>query len=222
MNEPTLSREAVIGRAVAIADAEGLDAVTIRRVAQEFGVTPMALYWHVRNKDELLAAMGDCLFAGVETEVDETAPWPDRLRALLESLLAAMRRHPALLPMAFARVLQCDDGRAAAESVLGILREAGFSVREAANIAAHTLRTAIGLVQDEPGTENGVPDPDLAENLRIKRAALAALPSERYPNVIQATDHLLDCDDQAEYDQVGIDLFVAGVEALSRRVAATI
>ena len=54
-----LSREAMIDHALDVADTDGLAAVSIRRIAQDFGVTPMALYWHVKNKDELLAAMGD-------------------------------------------------------------------------------------------------------------------------------------------------------------------
>ena len=61
-----LSRELIVDRAVEMADAEGLEAVSIRRLGQEFGVTPMALYWHVQNKDELLAAMGDRIFAGLD------------------------------------------------------------------------------------------------------------------------------------------------------------
>ncbi|NED59553.1 TetR family transcriptional regulator, partial [Streptomyces sp. SID10244] len=56
-----MNREAVVDRALEIADAEGLDAVSIRRMAQEFGVTPMALYWHFNNKDEMRAALGDRL-----------------------------------------------------------------------------------------------------------------------------------------------------------------
>src|SRR5580698_2503491 len=115
----------MLERAVAIADVEGLDAVSIRRLGQEFGVTPMALYWHVQNKDELLAAMGDRLYAGIRLPSDLDAPWPERLRALLESLVGAMRLHPALVPMAFERVMQSEDGRAFTEYTLGLLRDAG-------------------------------------------------------------------------------------------------
>ena len=61
-----LSREAVIDHALAVADLDGLDAVSIRRIAQDFGVTPMALYWHVKNKDELLAAMGDRILSVID------------------------------------------------------------------------------------------------------------------------------------------------------------
>src|SRR5580704_14285830 len=65
-----LSRLAIVDRALEIADAEGRDAITIRRLAQDFGVTPMALYWHVANKDELLAAMGDRFFDHVADVAD--------------------------------------------------------------------------------------------------------------------------------------------------------
>jgi TetR/AcrR family transcriptional regulator, tetracycline repressor protein len=212
----SLSRDMIIDRAVAIADADGLEAVSIRRLGQEFGVTPMALYWHVRNKDELLAAMGDRLFAGIVVPpLDE--PWEQRLRDLFTGLLVGLRRHPALLPLAFPRVMQCPDGLALTDAALQILRDGGFSVRESANIAAHTLRTAIGLVQDEPGTESGVPDPVVEETRRTKRAYLSTLPPDLYPRVIEATDDLIGCDDRPEYDLLGIDLFIAGVQALAAR-----
>ena len=78
-----LSRDRIVERALSVMDAEGPDAVTIRRIAQEFGVTPMALYWHVANKDELLAAMGDALLAGV-TPPPATGPWPTQLRGVVD------------------------------------------------------------------------------------------------------------------------------------------
>src|SRR5215471_6929197 len=62
-----LSKAAVIDRALAIGDAEGLDAVTIRRVANELGVTPMALYWHFRAKDQLLAGLAERVWGEIDT-----------------------------------------------------------------------------------------------------------------------------------------------------------
>src|SRR5882724_7082554 len=54
-----LTKQAVVQRALALADSDGLDALTIRRLATDLGVTPMALYWHFRNKEELLAGLAD-------------------------------------------------------------------------------------------------------------------------------------------------------------------
>jgi TetR/AcrR family tetracycline transcriptional repressor len=210
-----LSKDAVIDRAIAIADVEGLDAVSIRRIAQDFGVTPMALYWHVQNKDELLAAMGDRLFAGMTVPSDLTDPWDQRLRELMVGLVAGLRRHPALLPLAFPRVLLCPDGLAVTEAALQILRDGGLSTRESANIAAHALRTAIGLVSDQPGTDRGLPDPDLEAHLALKRGHLAALPPQLYPRLLESVDDMLDCDDQGQYDALGIELFIAGVRSVA-------
>ncbi len=69
---PELSRESVVEHALDLADREGLDAVAIRRIAADFGVTPMALYWHFRNKDELLEAMGDKLFESMRRPTPPT------------------------------------------------------------------------------------------------------------------------------------------------------
>jgi TetR/AcrR family transcriptional regulator, tetracycline repressor protein len=89
-----LTKRAVVERALALGDAEGLEALTIRRIATELGVTPMALYWHFRNKEELFAGLGDQIWSELDTDVDESAPWDSQLRGLLESLLHVLRSHP--------------------------------------------------------------------------------------------------------------------------------
>ena len=66
MKKPALSRESVLATALSLAETEGLSAVTIRRLATEFGVTPMAMYWHFANKEELLAALGQAVIAELE------------------------------------------------------------------------------------------------------------------------------------------------------------
>ena len=83
-----LSRDAILDRALAVADTEGLDAVSVRRLARELGVTPMALYWHFEGKEALLHALGDRLLSGLDLAVDQRAGWPEQLRALVVSLTA--------------------------------------------------------------------------------------------------------------------------------------
>ena len=68
--QPRLSRDAILDRALAIADADGVDALSVRRLARELGVTPMALYWHFENKEALLHALGDRLLAGIDPTLD--------------------------------------------------------------------------------------------------------------------------------------------------------
>ena len=84
-SRPSLSRDVVADRALEIADAEGLDAVTIRRLATELGVTPMALYWHFRTKEDLLAGLADRVLDGLEVpprSTDWTADIGAAMRAL--------------------------------------------------------------------------------------------------------------------------------------------
>src|SRR6266851_7334860 len=88
-----LSRSAVVDRALALADSDGVDALTIRRLATELGVTPMALYWHFRSKEELIASLADRIWGEIRTDVDRSSPWPDQLRVMLESLIGVLRAH---------------------------------------------------------------------------------------------------------------------------------
>src|SRR4051812_103308 len=78
-----LSKAAVAERALRLGDEEGLDAVTIRRLAQELGVTPMALYWHFKNKDELLLGIVDHALSAVRADRAASDPWPKQLRAMV-------------------------------------------------------------------------------------------------------------------------------------------
>lgn len=214
----SLSRDAMIERALVLADAEGLDAVTIRRLGQEFGVTPMALYWHVKNKDELLDAMGDRIFAAVELDYASAAPWEEQLRAVVRALVEAMRVHPTCVELSFRRIFACPEGRQLTEHTLGLLRRAGFTVRQTADIATHALRTAVMLVSAEPGAEPGCDEDERSENRAAKRAVLMALPVETFPYIHEVADELLACDDLPVYYDFGVETFVAGVRA---RLAAT-
>jgi len=217
-----LSRDAVVDRALAIADVEGLDAVTIRRLAQEFGVTPMALYWHVSNKDELLAAMGDRLFADLDADaVASTGPWPQQLRRLVAAVVGALRAHPAAAVLGSQRILYSDSGRDLAERALELLVRAGFDVGMACDIARHSMQTAVMLVTQQPGELTTAAE--LREGLMAeKRAAIASLPVDRFPLLAASAVAFTSCEDDDGYYRFGIDLFVAGVEGmLPRRASKT-
>ena len=212
-----LSHEAIVERALAIADAEGLEAVTIRRVALEFSVTPMALYWHVQNKDELLAAMGRSFFDGIGQRYDRTGPWDDQIRGVLEALIEALRKHPASAMLTLGEVLRCEEGQEIAEFALDVLRTAGFDVVEASEIARLALQIAIMLVTQQAGEELQVAVEERDSVLAEKRAAIRQLPVNRFPRLVEAADALTDCDDVEGYYASGVDMFVAGVRARHRR-----
>jgi TetR/AcrR family transcriptional regulator, tetracycline repressor protein len=212
-----LSREAIVERALAIADAEGLEAVTIRRVALEFGVTPMALYWHVQNKDELLAAMGQSFFDGIGQRYTRTGRWDDQICGVLETLIETLRKHPASAMLTLSQVLRCEEGQEIAEFTLDVLRTAGFDVVEAAEIARLALQIAIMLVTQQPGEELEVAAEERDAVMAEKRAAIRQLPVNQFPRLVEAADALTDCDDVVGYYASGVDMFIAGVRARQRR-----
>jgi AcrR family transcriptional regulator len=212
-----LSRAAIVERALTVMDVEGPDAVTIRRIAQEFGVTPMALYWHVANKDELLAAMGDALLTDVVPPA-ATGSWSVQLRGVVENLIESLSRHPAAADLVFPRILVTQPGLQITEFTLALLEDAGFSREQAADLARMGLQTALMLVTQRPGAESQAAREERDALLAQKRAHIESLPSDRYPHVRAAAVPLTDCDDEAAYYSFGVDLYIEGALALMRKV----
>jgi TetR/AcrR family transcriptional regulator, tetracycline repressor protein len=212
-----LSRAAIVERALTVMDAEGPDAITIRRIANEFGVTPMALYWHVANKDELLAAMGDALLADVEPP-ETGGHWSAQLRAVVEVLIENLARHPAAAELVLPRVLITEPGLRITEFTLALLEDAGFSRAQAADLARMALQTAMMLVTQLPGSESQAAREEREVLLAEKRAYVEGLPADVYPHVRAAAVALTACEDESAYYFFGVDLYIEGAKALLRKV----
>jgi AcrR family transcriptional regulator len=209
-----LSKQVVVERGLALADAEGLDALTIRRLATELGVTPMALYWHFRNKEELLAGLADEIWRELDTDVDPAAPWHEQMRSLLESLLQILRSHPAAPQLIMEGEKQSDAALVANETALAVLRRGGFDPVHAAEIARSALWTGLMLVMSEPGFKPAMTDAERAEAQRQHRIRLALLPPDRFPRLVEAAEPMTSCDPDFHY-KFGVEVFVAGVRAMA-------
>ncbi len=214
-----LSKQAVVNRALALADSSGLDALTIRRLAQDLGVTPMALYWHFRSKEELIAGLADRIWGEIATDVDAAQPWQAQLRGLLESLLAVLRAHPAASQLLIAGEKQAPAARDVTETALAVLRRGGFDARHASEIARSGLWTGLTLVMSEPGFDPGLSEQERDAAQRRRLVELASLPPERYPCLVESAAWLTACDDPEFHYRFGVDLFIAGVEAMAARQA---
>jgi TetR/AcrR family tetracycline transcriptional repressor len=211
-----LSRTTVAEHALKLADADGLGAVTIRRLAQDLGVTPMALYWHFKNKDELLVGLADHVMSGVQASRSPEDHWLGQLRAMVEALVDVMRAHPSL-----PELLQVIDKQAATSftratnDALELLGRGGFSLEEGYWIASYLLHGAIGLVAAQPGCPATMTPAEAAEWRRQKRLGMEQLPADRYPHIVALAGTLRDEPDIDRYYRFGVDLLMAGVLSIA-------
>jgi TetR/AcrR family transcriptional regulator, tetracycline repressor protein len=211
---PSLSRDLVADRALEIADAEGIEAVTIRRLATELGVTPMALYWHFRTKEDLLAGLADRVLDAL-VPPERGGDWAADIRAAMAALVAAMRPHPQVAHLLPQRIVQHPKGLDVTELALRTLGDAGFSEQQAGQLAMQAMRSVVGMVTSEPVDDSGRTAEERDAELRTKRAYLASLPPERYPALIRHADAMTYCPDPDEFFGLGIELYVAGVRGLA-------
>lgn len=213
----TLTPQTVVEGGLALAEAEGLAAVTVRRLAKDLDVTPMALYWHFRSKDELLEGMAARIFDEVDLSVEASATWQEQLRALLGSMVGVLRAHPSTAILLSTRTASSEGSLRATEVMLDILRRGGFSPTEATQIARHALSTVVNLISGEPGVVARGESGEVIDDRRRARLFLEVLPPERYPRLVEAATPLSEGVDPDTYFAFGLDLLLAGIEAMAAR-----
>ena len=211
-----LSKAAVADRALKLADAEGLDALTIRKLAQHLGVTPMALYWHFRSKEDLLEGVAERVWGEIDVRVDPSVPWWAQLQGGLESLIRVLRAHPSAPQLLLEHEKRNEAALRATEATLEILLGAGFDAQHATEIARSTLWTGITLVMSEAGYHPDLSEDERAEFQRRNEVYLAMLPVARYPRLVQCAAPMADCDPEFHY-RLGVEMFIAGVRAIAAR-----
>ncbi|MFI7233352.1 TetR/AcrR family transcriptional regulator [Nonomuraea angiospora] len=206
-----LTAQAIAERALEIGDAEGLDTVTIRRLATDLGVTPMALYWHYKNKEQLLVGMADHLIGGFAPKQADERPWREQFRDLIEGLIRALRTHPcAKSVIEQIDPMEVPNFLAVWNQALGLARSAGFGVDESCLISKYLLQSAIAIA-DAPTHARGI-DPD---TVRAKLVGLRSLPEETYPHLVEMASPLVTGTEKGLYDTFGVDLVLGGIEALA-------
>jgi TetR/AcrR family transcriptional regulator, tetracycline repressor protein len=209
-----LNQDILVGTAMALADAEGLGAVTLRRLAQHHGVTPMAMYRHFRDKEDILDALAERVLADVVLPEPDHGPWDEQLHGVITALLDALRPHPNIAGLVHTRMLSCEPGLAMAERTLDLLEQAGFPVEAAADSASQILHSLVALVIAEPGRAPGADAEARDDATRATKAALSALSPRRYPHVVAAADALAACSSLERYYERGVDLVVSGVRGV--------
>lgn len=211
-----LTREGIVAAAVDLADREGLASLSMRRLAQHLGVDPMSIYYHVRDKDALLAEMVDAVAAsiGKSEQSDESGPWAGRLRDLIMQARRTMLSHPWA-----ARVIEGQETPTPAvlqhiERVLAIMRRGGCSL-DLSHHALHLFGSRLLGFSQDLFDDSPAATPQVSKEQLIAMAASLPNVSELAAEVSH-TGALGGCDDDAEFAFV-LDLLLEGLER--RRVA---
>ncbi|MEU4477714.1 TetR/AcrR family transcriptional regulator C-terminal domain-containing protein [Micromonospora sp. NPDC023966] len=212
-----LNRDRVLHAAVALADHSGVESVSMRNLAQELGVVPMALYKHVANKEELLDGMVDVIVGEIDPPADGT-DWKSAIRQRILSARRALLRHPWSWRVIESRPKPTLVVLDYLNSIVGMFRAGGFSV-DLTHHVMHALGSRVwGFTQEL------FPASPLPEDPETQAAAFRELAS-RYPHIAEiamAAAHDQGsvvgqgCDDEFEFE-FALDLLLDGFDNLHRQ-----
>lgn len=188
----TLSETEIVEAALRVVRADGVEKLSMRRLSRELGVSPMAPYYYVADKRELLDLVASAALAGVRKPPPETGPWQQRLRDLVDQIDERLRKHPGLGDVLIEQMLgkQLD----LIASIMEILYEAGFGERDVLSAYA-TIHTY------------------LFGRRRVNPRDLGTPPDVVIPDSVQrAMRHLPDLRGRYSYD-FGMEVLIAGLES---------
>ncbi|MBN6051029.1 TetR/AcrR family transcriptional regulator C-terminal domain-containing protein [Nonomuraea sp. RK-328] len=206
-----LSRDVVLEAAIRVADRGGVEAITMRRVAQELGVEAMSLYHHVPNKDAILDGVVDMVFAAIELPGADCDDWRDAIRVRASSARAVLSQHSWALGLIDSRRQPGPATLRHHNAVLGVLREAGFTLPMAAHAVSLIDSYIGGFVLQEANLPLKTPD-DVEE---VAGGLLEHLPVDELPYLTEMiVDHALrpGYDFTSEFGY-GLDLILDALEA---------
>jgi AcrR family transcriptional regulator len=204
-----LSRERVLSAAIAHADADGLEALSMRKLADELGVAPMALYRHVANRDDLVDGMVDVVF----TEIDlpsTSGDWGAAMRQRAISVRDVLARHRWAIGLMESRANPGPANLRHHDAVIGSLRAAGFDMDQ----VAHAYAALDAYIYGFALTKMNLPFDDTSDIAATAQTMLEPFPVNEYPNLVAfITEHAMkpgyDFGDEFEY---GLDLILDGLE----------
>jgi AcrR family transcriptional regulator len=210
---PPLDRERILRTAVGLADKGGIESASMRRIAHELGVVPMALYRHVANKGELLDGMIDHVVAEIDPP-DMGVGWKVAMRRRILSARDALERHAWAAQALESRDDPTPTVLAYMDSMVGIMRSGGFSI-ELTHHALHAMGSRLmGFTQELFTDASDEPPPPEVQ------AALKAFPhiSEIVTTIWHDDASVVGpgCDDRQEFE-FALDLMLDGLERMRRR-----
>jgi AcrR family transcriptional regulator len=205
-----LSRERIVRAAVAMIERDGVDAVSMRRLAGELGVGTMSLYNHVPNKAALLDAIAEFILGDMEFAADPRRDWRDQTRGLCRGFREIARRYPRSVLVVITRQPRSAVGLRPVEVALAAVRKAGFEGEVAVRLVRTFVSFVLGSLVNEVGVAEagGLDVPDLD-------AHAAALEQAGYHHVRELLPVLTRHDHERDFE-FGMELLISAMEALAR------
>jgi AcrR family transcriptional regulator len=206
-----LSRERVLGAAVALADQGGVGSLTMRKLGQALGVEAMSLYRHVANKEDLLAGIIEMVVSEIELPPAD-GDWRTAMRRRAISARAAFARHPWAIGLLESRVNPGPATLRYYEAVLRSLRAGDFSIAG----TAHAFSVLDSYIYGFALQEASLPFRTSEEVAAVAGMMLQQLPAGHYPHLVEmATEHVLKPGyNYADEFEIGLDLILDGLERL--------
>lgn len=208
-----LTRERVLAEAVRMADAHGVDALSMRKLAERLGVQAMSLYHHVANKERILDGMVDLVFDEIALPSAEDE-WKTAMRRRAMSARDVLRRHPWAVGLLDSRTHPGPATLEHHDAVLGCLRGGGFSVP----LAAHAFAVLDSYIYGFVLQEQSLPFQSGPELERVAEGIFADIPEGAYPHLTElAVEYALAPGyDYGDEFMWGLDLVLDGLERAHR------
>lgn len=205
-----LSRELIVRTAVAMIERDGINAVSMRRLAAELGTGAMSLYNHVPNKAALLNAVAEHILADLRFTVDPATDWREAARSMARAFREVAQRYPRSVMVVVSRQPNSAEGMRAVEQALATARAAGFHGRTAVRVMRAVVNYVLGcLLHEASQTEARWADdtgPPVSE-VDLVAAGLV--------NVRELLPALTEHDSEADFE-FGLELLISALDALPR------
>ncbi|ONI77335.1 TetR family transcriptional regulator [Actinosynnema sp. ALI-1.44] len=197
-------------------EKEGIDALSMRRVAQALNTGPASLYAHVRNRDELCELMFDRILGEIDFQPPDPGRWRAQLKQLCFDQVAAMVKYPGIASVVMNAMIPLGPNALRhGEAMLAILRSGGLSERQAAwafdALGLYAKAYAAEVASWRDGAEE-----ELAERGRQMAEYMRSLPAGTFSNLM-AIGPLFSAETARERFEFAIDTFIAGLDALAER-----
>lgn len=201
----------MVDAAIRVLDRDGLDAVTMRRVAEELGTGPASLYAHVADKEEMVGLAYDRVIGEIELpDPIDPARWQEQLKDIARSARAVMHRHRDIARASFSNIPTGESALPVMNTMLGILVEGGVSPGIAA-LSLDILALYFTATAYEQSLETFPADADGTAAFQSElQSFFASLPAERFPYLSTHAGPLTEGDGDARFE-FGLDLLVRGI-----------